>query len=105
MNRSGKILLLAVMAAAVLVSCALWGDVLRDAGELKKLTAALTESRAAWEATAEAKEALQAELKTAEDELKEAKLTLRESTERAETLEKEIKVLEEEIAALKGEKP
>ena len=58
MNRSGKILILAVMAAAVLVSCALWGDVLRDAGELKELTAALTESRAAWEATAEAKEAL-----------------------------------------------
>ena len=97
-----KILLCAVLALAAALMMVLGGDLLRDRRQLRDLETRLSESRAAWEDTAEKKEALQAELKTAQEALKEANLTLKESEERAETVQAEIEKLEKEIAALKN---
>ena len=89
-------LLLPVMILAIVVTAALYTDLLRDRKTVSDLLIQLEASRSAWETTAEEKEKLQEELKTVEEALKEAKLTLSESNERAEKLKVEIAQLREE---------
>ena len=103
MSRPMKALLAATLLLALLVGGKLGIRLLRDQRTLKDLESELAVSRAAWEETAEKKEALQAELKTAEEALKEAKLTLQESTDRAAALKEEIAALEDEISALEDQ--
>ncbi len=98
-----KALLAATVLLALLVCGSLGSRLLRDRRTLRELEAELADSRAAWEETAEKKEALQAELKTAEEALKEAKLTLQESADRAAALKEEIAALEDEISALEDQ--
>ncbi len=102
MNREMKWILIAVMAVAMTVIGILGAGILRDSRAVRELDRALAESRAAWEDTAERKEALQEDLKKVTEELREAKLTLEESTVRAEELREDIAQLEREIAALRG---
>lgn len=96
MKKESK-MLLSVMILSIILMTVLYTGLLRDRQALKELNIQLTESRTAWENTAEEKEKLQEELKTAEEALKEAELTLKESIERAETLKKEIDLLQIEI--------
>ena len=103
MSKFMRLLLCAVMAAALAVAFCLGEGILRDRQKLRDLNRLLSESRAAWEDTAERKEALQEELKTVTNALKEARLTLEESDARAEELREEIAELEEEIARLREE--
>lgn len=102
MRRNGWLLLLTA-ALAVILTTVLYAGLLRDAQTLRELNARLEESRASWESTAEAKEKLQAELKTAEEALKEAKLTISESATRAETLKADIAELRAELGETEEE--
>ena len=101
MNKSTKLLLLAALTMAAVLMLVLGSDLIRDQRKLRELNSLLSESRAAWEETAEKKETLQVELRTAEEALKEANLTLKESDERAEKVQEEIETLEKEITVLK----
>ena len=101
MSRGMKAILLGTMIAAILLAVFLGEGLARDWQRAAALEKEVSESRARWEAIAEKKEALQAELKTVTENLKEARLTAEESETRAEELQEEIASLEAEIAALK----
>ena len=83
MTKSTRAALCLVMAAAIGLLAWLGSQYLRDRKTLRSLETQLSESRAAWEATAAAKEELQAELTQVNNDLREANLTIQESASRA----------------------
>ena len=100
MSGTMKYILCVTMAAAIALTGFLGAGLAGDQRRVNELSRELQESRARWEATAEKKEALQAELKKVTEDLKEARLTLEESVTRAEELRQDIAELEREIAEL-----
>ena len=100
MTKPMKILLCIVLLAAIGLTAVLFLHHRGLRQEVSSLSAQLAESRAAWEKTAEEKEALQEDLKVLKNDLKEAELTISESAERAESLWEDIAALREEISAL-----
>ena len=100
MTKSTRAALCLVMAAAIGLLAWLGSQYFRDRKTLRSLETQLSESRAAWEATAAAKEELQAELTQVNNDLREANLTIQESASRAAELRQDIAELEEDIAEL-----
>ena len=97
MTKTMKVLLSGVLCLAFLVMIVLGLNVHKDQNRLRELEQQLSESRAAWEKTAEEKEILQAELQEVQEAVKEAALTLEESTARAAELREDIAELQTEI--------
>ena len=103
MTKSTRAALCLVMAAAIGLLAFLGTQYFRDRKTLRSLETQLTESRAAWEATAAAKEEMQAELTQVNNGLREANLTIQESVTRAVELRRDIAELEEDIAEMKNQ--
>ena len=103
MTKSTRAALCLVMAAAIGLLACLGSQYFRDRKTLPVTETQLTESRATWEATAAAKEELQAELTQVNNDLREANLTIQESATRAEELRQDIAELEEDIAEMKNQ--
>lgn len=104
MNKSLRITVYIVMAAALalIVFCSL--NYLNLGKELRSCESALAESRAKWETIAAEKESLQVDLKAKQKELNIARLELDSAVGDAEQVRAEIEQLRTEIEALKQEK-
>ena len=101
MNKSLRITVYIVMAAALamMIFCTL--NYLNIGKELRSCEKRLAESRTAWETIAAEKESLQDDLKARQKELNIARLELDNATEDAEKIRAEIEQLRTEIEALK----
>ena len=102
MSKSLKFILILVLLFAVGLMALLVRGMAADRKTFREKQAELEISRAAWEKTAEEKEALQEELQEITDALKEARLTLQEKEARAEELRADIDTLKQDIAELKS---
>ena len=100
MSKTHRCLCLLALLAAVGLSVFLVSGLFRLRADLSAVEQALALSRAAWEDTAERKEALQEELSVVTDALKEAALTLSESESRAEELRADIAQLQSDLSSL-----
>lgn len=105
MNKQLKITVCIVMVAAVTLMVICLSHYLNLGKQLHAYEQQLSESRKHWEAIAEEKETLQADLKEKQDNLKEARLSMEEATEKAEELRTEIVQLKQEIEKLKRDNP
>ncbi len=100
MNKQMKIILCAVMIAAVVLVSVCGLRYLRLGRELRFHSSVLAESRANWERIAAEKEPFQTELKEKQTELNRAELSYSELTEKADKLKTEIDTLKADIESL-----
>ena len=98
MNKSQKILLCIVMAAAIIVSAFLTVGYLTARREYSDLKTSLTASTETWRRINEEKLVVQKELKAVKDELRDAEMSLEEYAD----LVAEVEALEKEVEALKS---
>ncbi len=104
MNKSLRITVCIVMAAAIALMGFCILNYMNLGKELRSCESQLAESRIAWETIAADKEALQADLKAKQKELSIAQLELDSATEDAEKIRAEIETLRDEIEVLKKSK-
>ena len=98
MNKIQKILLCAVMAAAIAVSVFLVGGYRSARREYSVLKSDLVSSTETWKRINEEKLIVQKDLKAVKEEIRDAEMTLEEYEE----LKAEVEALEAEVEALKS---
>ncbi len=98
MSKTMKILLCAVMAAAVALSVLLLGNYQSAHREYSALKNDFDASDSAWRRINEEKLVIQKDLKAVKEEIREAEMTLEEYEE----LKSEVEALEKEVEALKS---
>ena len=98
MNKAQKVLLYAVMAAAVAVSVFLVGGYRSARREYSVLKSDLAASTETWKRINEEKLIVQKDLKAVKEEIRDAEMTLEEYEE----LKAEVEALEAEVESLKS---